>query len=142
MSCRLHKPQCDLDPSWEEEDLTKATLRTINLLYSATVGARAAARAAAEAKAAANAAARAQAAAKAAARAAAIAAAEKNKQPPPVYSDDESDTEEEQDDGGEERNKALGVAPKEYMLTGPGFCYAFPLLKLGKSFHHQCGLAS
>ncbi|CAH2086956.1 unnamed protein product [Euphydryas editha] len=33
---RLHKPQCDLDPSWEEEDLAKATVRTINLVYAAT----------------------------------------------------------------------------------------------------------
>ncbi|KAM3961855.1 lethal (3) 80Fj [Aphomia sociella] len=33
---RLHKPQCDLDPSWEEEDLDKATIRTINLVHAAT----------------------------------------------------------------------------------------------------------
>lgn len=38
MFLRLYKPQCDLDPSWEEEDLTKATIRTINLVH-ATVAA-------------------------------------------------------------------------------------------------------
>lgn len=36
--CRLHKPQCDLEPAWEEEDLDKATIRTISLLHEATVG--------------------------------------------------------------------------------------------------------
>lgn len=35
---RLHKPQCDLDPAWEEEDLDKATIRTITLLHEVTVG--------------------------------------------------------------------------------------------------------
>lgn len=35
-SNRLYKPQCDLDPSWEEEDLTKATIRTINLVHAHT----------------------------------------------------------------------------------------------------------
>ncbi|KAI8435422.1 hypothetical protein MSG28_003729 [Choristoneura fumiferana] len=34
----LHKPQCDLDPAWEEEHLDKATVRTISLLHEATVG--------------------------------------------------------------------------------------------------------
>ncbi|CAH2210666.1 jg25907 [Pararge aegeria aegeria] len=33
---RLSKPQCDLESSWEEEDLTKATIRTINLVYAET----------------------------------------------------------------------------------------------------------
>lgn len=32
----MYKPQCDLDPSWEEEDLTKATIRTINLVHAHT----------------------------------------------------------------------------------------------------------
>ncbi|XP_059061266.1 LOW QUALITY PROTEIN: stalled ribosome sensor GCN1 [Achroia grisella] len=36
VTLRLHKPQCDLDPSWEEEPLEKATIRTINLLHAAT----------------------------------------------------------------------------------------------------------
>ncbi|XP_026329507.1 eIF-2-alpha kinase activator GCN1 isoform X2 [Hyposmocoma kahamanoa] len=133
ITLRLHKPQCDLDPSWEEEDLTKATLRAINALHSATVAARAAARAAAEARAAANVAAREKAAARAAARAAAIAAAEEADEPAPMDSEEESDTEEEQDEDADGRGKGPGVAPKEHMLTGPGFCYAFPLLRLGLS---------
>ncbi|XP_052737701.1 eIF-2-alpha kinase activator GCN1 [Bicyclus anynana] len=33
---RLYKPQCDLEPSWEEEDLTKATVRTINMVHAET----------------------------------------------------------------------------------------------------------
>ncbi|XP_045491112.1 eIF-2-alpha kinase activator GCN1 [Colias croceus] len=36
VTIRLHKPQCDLDPSWEEEDLDKATARTINMVSEAT----------------------------------------------------------------------------------------------------------
>ncbi|XP_047528363.1 eIF-2-alpha kinase activator GCN1 [Vanessa atalanta] len=36
VTLRLHRPQCDLDPSWEEEDLGEATIRTINLVYAAT----------------------------------------------------------------------------------------------------------
>ncbi|XP_060810909.1 stalled ribosome sensor GCN1 [Amyelois transitella] len=36
VTLRLHKPQCDLDPAWEEEDLDKATVRVINLVYAAT----------------------------------------------------------------------------------------------------------
>ncbi|XP_053625141.1 stalled ribosome sensor GCN1 isoform X2 [Plodia interpunctella] len=36
VTLRLHKPQCDLDPAWEEEDLDKATIRTINLVHAAT----------------------------------------------------------------------------------------------------------
>lgn len=39
VSLRLHKPQCDLDPSWEEEDLDHATKRAINMVYTATAGA-------------------------------------------------------------------------------------------------------
>lgn len=38
VTIRLHKPQCDLDPSWEEEDLDKATARTINLVHAVTAG--------------------------------------------------------------------------------------------------------
>ncbi|CAK1552697.1 unnamed protein product [Leptosia nina] len=38
VTIRLHKPQCDLDPSWEEEDLAKATGRIIHLLNEATAG--------------------------------------------------------------------------------------------------------
>ncbi|XP_063377694.1 stalled ribosome sensor GCN1 [Cydia fagiglandana] len=38
LTVRLHKPQCDLDPAWEEEDLDKATIRTINLIHEITVG--------------------------------------------------------------------------------------------------------
>ncbi|XP_045785525.1 eIF-2-alpha kinase activator GCN1 isoform X2 [Maniola jurtina] len=37
---RLYKPQCDLEPSWEEEDLNKATVRTINLVYAETAAAK------------------------------------------------------------------------------------------------------
>lgn len=47
-------------------------------------------------------------------------------------SEEESDTEEEKDEDEDGRGKGPGVAPKEHMLTGPGFCYAFPLLRLGK----------
>ncbi|CAK1582375.1 unnamed protein product [Parnassius mnemosyne] len=36
VALRLHKPQCDLDPCWEEEDLNKAAIRTINLVHAAT----------------------------------------------------------------------------------------------------------
>ncbi|KAI5634478.1 HEAT repeats domain-containing protein [Phthorimaea operculella] len=36
VTIRLHKPQCDLDPAWEEEPLEKATIRTIHLLHAAT----------------------------------------------------------------------------------------------------------
>lgn len=36
-SFRLYKPQCDLDPSWEEEELLAATSRTVSLLHEATV---------------------------------------------------------------------------------------------------------
>ncbi|KAJ0180220.1 hypothetical protein K1T71_003624 [Dendrolimus kikuchii] len=36
VTIRLHKPQCDLDPSWEEEDLERATVRVINLVHAAT----------------------------------------------------------------------------------------------------------
>ncbi|CAH3879772.1 unnamed protein product [Pieris brassicae] len=36
---RLHKPQCDLEPSWEEEDLSEAVARTIDLVNQATAGA-------------------------------------------------------------------------------------------------------
>ncbi|XP_047988388.1 eIF-2-alpha kinase activator GCN1 [Leguminivora glycinivorella] len=38
LTVRLHKPQCDLDPAWEEEDIDKATIRTINLIHETTVG--------------------------------------------------------------------------------------------------------
>ncbi|KAL0893484.1 hypothetical protein ABMA27_013683 [Loxostege sticticalis] len=38
ITIRLHSPQCDLDPSWEEEDLDLATVRAINLLHAATAG--------------------------------------------------------------------------------------------------------
>lgn len=34
---RLLKPQCDIDPSWEEEDVTKAMVRTLNQIYERTV---------------------------------------------------------------------------------------------------------
>ncbi|XP_050665162.1 eIF-2-alpha kinase activator GCN1 isoform X1 [Leptidea sinapis] len=37
---RLHKPQCDLDPSWEEEDLDSAVARTINLVHETSTGVR------------------------------------------------------------------------------------------------------
>ncbi|XP_013182147.1 PREDICTED: translational activator GCN1 isoform X1 [Papilio xuthus] len=37
VALRLHKPQCDLEPCWEEEELGKATVRTIGLLHAATV---------------------------------------------------------------------------------------------------------
>ncbi|XP_014362251.2 eIF-2-alpha kinase activator GCN1 isoform X1 [Papilio machaon] len=36
VALRLHKPQCDLEPCWEEEELGKATVRTIGLLHAAT----------------------------------------------------------------------------------------------------------
>ncbi|XP_045475078.1 eIF-2-alpha kinase activator GCN1 [Harmonia axyridis] len=37
ITLRLLKPQCDLDANWEEEDLNKAMLRTMNLIYEKTV---------------------------------------------------------------------------------------------------------
>lgn len=37
VTLRLLKPQCDLDLAWEEEDLTKATIRTINLICQKTL---------------------------------------------------------------------------------------------------------
>ncbi|CAG9783453.1 unnamed protein product [Diatraea saccharalis] len=37
VTIRLHNPQCDMDPSWEEEDLDGATIRSINMTHAATV---------------------------------------------------------------------------------------------------------
>lgn len=37
VTLRLLKPQCDLDTVWEEEDLTKAMIRTISLIHTRTV---------------------------------------------------------------------------------------------------------
>ncbi|XP_068630147.1 stalled ribosome sensor GCN1 [Battus philenor] len=78
VALRLHKPQCDLDPCWEEEDLEKAAIRTINLLHAATAE--------------------------------------------PKFVANESD-------------EAAPDAPalKTSHFTAPGFCYIFPLLKLGLS---------
>ncbi|XP_046688091.1 eIF-2-alpha kinase activator GCN1-like [Homalodisca vitripennis] len=36
VTLRLQKPKCDLDPAWEEEDLEKATRRTVALLHRCT----------------------------------------------------------------------------------------------------------
>ncbi|CAH0406720.1 unnamed protein product [Chilo suppressalis] len=68
VTIRLHNPQCDLDPSWEEEDLDSATVRTINMTHAATVS---------------------------------------------LKNPDEEEP-----------------SPKSY-FTAPGFCYIFPLLKMG-----------
>ncbi|KAJ8723024.1 hypothetical protein PYW07_004204 [Mythimna separata] len=72
LTLRLHKPQCDLEPSWEDDELDSATARTINLMYMTTCS--------------------------------------------KPTGDEEEDT-----------------APKTNHFTAPGFCYAFPLLKLGLS---------
>ncbi|CAH0604472.1 unnamed protein product [Chrysodeixis includens] len=72
LTIRLHKPQCDLEPSWEDDELDGATIRTINLLHALTTA---------------------------------------NKTAP---DDDNS-------------------PHKANHLTAPGFCYAFPLLKIGLS---------
>ncbi|XP_075992954.1 lethal (3) 80Fj [Anticarsia gemmatalis] len=37
LTVRLHKPQCDLEPSWEDEELVGATIRTINSIHAATI---------------------------------------------------------------------------------------------------------
>lgn len=37
VTLRLLKPECDLDQSWEEEDLDTAAQRTVQLLHSHTV---------------------------------------------------------------------------------------------------------
>lgn len=37
VALRLLKPQCDLDAGWEEEDLTKAMVRTMGLIHEKTV---------------------------------------------------------------------------------------------------------
>lgn len=71
LTVRLLKPQCDLEPSWEDDELAEATKRTINTIHTIT------------------------------------------------------STSKSQDD--EDTNQ------KSNHLTGPGFCYVFPLLKLGLS---------
>ncbi|KAG6461050.1 hypothetical protein O3G_MSEX012395 [Manduca sexta] len=38
LTIRLHKPQCDLEPGWEDEPLESGTVRAINMLYAATAG--------------------------------------------------------------------------------------------------------
>lgn len=73
-TCRLHKPQCDLEPSWEDDELDGATARTINLVHSIT-------------------------------------------------SSGKSHDEEEE------------TNHKSNHFTAPGFCYLFPLLKLGKLYN-------
>nr|XP_049695154.1 eIF-2-alpha kinase activator GCN1 [Helicoverpa armigera] len=72
LTLRLHKPQCDLEPSWSDAELGAATARTINLMHALTT---------------------------------AKPAAEDEEEP----------------------------AHKPNHFTAPGFCYAFPLLKLGLS---------
>nr|CAI5870225.1 unnamed protein product [Callosobruchus analis] len=37
ITLRLAKPQCDLDPNWESENLNKAMVRVINLIHQKTV---------------------------------------------------------------------------------------------------------
>ncbi|XP_016837247.1 eIF-2-alpha kinase activator GCN1 [Nasonia vitripennis] len=37
VTLRQHQPQCDLDPAWEEEELSKAIKRTLNLIHTLTV---------------------------------------------------------------------------------------------------------
>lgn len=37
VTLRLLKPQCDLDSAWEEEDLTKAMIRTVNCIHKRTL---------------------------------------------------------------------------------------------------------
>ncbi|CAG9759746.1 unnamed protein product [Ceutorhynchus assimilis] len=37
ITLRLCKPQCDLDPNWEEENLNKAVVRVIGIIHSKTV---------------------------------------------------------------------------------------------------------
>ena len=37
VTLRLLKPECELDPAWEEEDLNTATQRTVVVLYTHTV---------------------------------------------------------------------------------------------------------
>lgn len=71
LTLRLHKPQCDLEPSWEEHELDAATARTINQMYATTCT-------------------------------------------KPSEGDDDA-------------------PQKTNHFTAPGFCYAFPLLKLGLS---------
>lgn len=93
---------------------------------------RAAARAVAEARAAASDAAREKAAAKAARRAEALAAAEEAGDNGTIDSEEEYDLEEENDE--EEECDKIPKAPREYMLTAPGFCFVFPLLKQGEVF--------
>ncbi|CAB3252124.1 unnamed protein product [Arctia plantaginis] len=73
LTVRLLKPQCDLEPSWEDHELDGATQRTINLLHAITSSGK-------------------------------------------TQSDDE-------DESNQKTNH----------LTAPGFCYVFPLLKLGLS---------
>ncbi|PZC79414.1 hypothetical protein B5X24_HaOG216409 [Helicoverpa armigera] len=72
LTLRLHKPQCDLEPSWSDAELGAATARTINLMHALTTA-------------------------------------------KPAAEDEEEPTH------------------KPNHFTAPGFCYAFPLLKLGLS---------
>lgn len=37
VTLRLLKPECDLDPAWEQEELQMAAQRTVLLLHSHTV---------------------------------------------------------------------------------------------------------
>lgn len=37
VTIRLYKPQCDLDPNWEHENLTKAMVRVVDLIHEKTV---------------------------------------------------------------------------------------------------------
>ncbi|XP_066249177.1 stalled ribosome sensor GCN1 [Euwallacea similis] len=37
VTIRLYKPQCDLDPNWEEEDLNNAIARVVDLIHNSTV---------------------------------------------------------------------------------------------------------
>lgn len=72
-SYSLHKPQCDLEPSWEDDELDGATIRTINMIHAVTT-------------------------------------ANKSTQ--------------DDDDAPHKTNH----------FTAPGFCYAFPLLKIGQCY--------
>lgn len=40
VTLRLLKPQCDIESAWEEEDLTKAMIRTMNAVHERTVTAK------------------------------------------------------------------------------------------------------
>lgn len=37
VTLRLEKPQCDLDPAWEEESLEKAMIRTLRLIHELVI---------------------------------------------------------------------------------------------------------